>query len=238
MLLPRVARSAEIPPLMSTTPVAFREGPEKIVCPTYPQTKSAKKGSHTVLRSCSSAFVIHFLEAFRSSIERGVAVYVNRPWNMVDMLLATVLLGFCLDLSRAWTTPAAAALRKHVNNRPVVARTGTITRTPIRPTPKTPWAREGRAAASEGWGCRFERRVRDVGGVRSVAPLSMAASATSTRSEKTTSLGGNRSVNWPLWYVLPIAPYQRRKTLVKEIVPGKVGFVGCCVCSAHSSNLW
>lgn len=33
---------------------------------------------------------------------------------------------------------------------------------------------------------------------------------------------GARSVNWPLWYVLPIAPYQRRKTLMEEIVPGKV----------------
>lgn len=31
-----------------------------------------------------------------------------------------------------------------------------------------------------------------------------------------------RSVNWPLWYVLPIAPYQKRKTLMTEIVPGKV----------------
>lgn len=30
------------------------------------------------------------------------------------------------------------------------------------------------------------------------------------------------SVNWPLWYVLPIAPYQKRKTLVTEVVPGKV----------------
>lgn len=129
-----------------------------------------------------------------------------------------ILLGACLDLSRAWTIPTAA-LRKHVNN-PIVARTRT--RTPIRPTPKKPWASGDGAAASEG-GCRFERGV---GGVRSVAPrlMSMATSATSTRSAKTTNLGGSRSVNWPLWYVLPIAPYQRRKTLVKEIVPGKVGF--------------
>lgn len=32
----------------------------------------------------------------------------------------------------------------------------------------------------------------------------------------------SRSLNWPLWYVLPIAPYQKRKTLMKEVVPGKV----------------
>lgn len=36
---------------------------------------------------------------------------------------------------------------------------------------------------------------------------------------------GSRSVNWPLWYVLPIAPYQKRKTIMEEIVPGKVRLV-------------
>lgn len=39
-----------------------------------------------------------------------------------------------------------------------------------------------------------------------------------------TSPPGSRSVNWPLWYVLPIAPYQKRKTIMEEIVPGKVRF--------------
>ena len=38
----------------------------------------------------------------------------------------------------------------------------------------------------------------------------------------TSSSAGSTSVNWPLWYVLPIAPYQKRKTIMKEIVPGKV----------------
>lgn len=40
-----------------------------------------------------------------------------------------------------------------------------------------------------------------------------------------TSPPGSRSVNWPLWYVLPIAPYQKRKTIMEEIVPGKVRLV-------------
>lgn len=44
---------------------------------------------------------------------------------------------------------------------------------------------------------------------------------------------GSRSVNWPLWYVLPIAPYQRRKTLMKEVVPGKV-----CGCPRVCMILW
>ena len=52
----------------------------------------------------------------------------------------------------------------------------------------------------------------------------MAGSASSTSLEVARQAGssGAKSVNWPLWYVLPIAPYQRRKTLMEEIVPGKV----------------
>lgn len=38
-----------------------------------------------------------------------------------------------------------------------------------------------------------------------------------------TARTGARSVNWPLWYILPIAPYQKRKTIMTEVVPGKVG---------------
>lgn len=54
--------------------------------------------------------------------------------------------------------------------------------------------------------------------------MTTAASPGAAESGKATGLG-SRSVNWPLWYVLPIAPYQKRKTIMKEIVPGKVRFL-------------
>lgn len=55
----------------------------------------------------------------------------------------------------------------------------------------------------------------------------IARTATSTGADvgvgRAPVKSGAKSVNWPLWYVLPIAPYQRRKTLMEEVVPGKVG---------------
>lgn len=53
--------------------------------------------------------------------------------------------------------------------------------------------------------------------VMTTAPTTLAV-----EGESKTVGQGARSINWPLWYVLPIAPYQRRKTIMKEIVPGKV----------------
>lgn len=149
-----------------------------------------------------------------------------------------VLFGACLGLSGAWTAPpaTAAVLRKHIiSTNPGVA--PTRSRAPVQPTTRTPWVSGDGAAAGGRCGCRLEGGV---GGVRSiVAPLSMAASATSTSTASSVAgLGGSRSVNWPLWYVLPIAPYQRRKTLVKEIVPGKVGYVGSFgACFVHSTRM-
>lgn len=54
--------------------------------------------------------------------------------------------------------------------------------------------------------------------------MTAAASPGAAEGSKASALG-SRSVNWPLWYVLPIAPYQKRKTIMKEIVPGKVRFL-------------
>lgn len=50
----------------------------------------------------------------------------------------------------------------------------------------------------------------------------IASSRVESPTDHRGGLSGASSVNWPLWYVLPIAPYQKRKTLMKEIVPGKV----------------
>lgn len=55
---------------------------------------------------------------------------------------------------------------------------------------------------------------------RNVAMI--ASSRVESPTDHRGGLSGASSVNWPLWYVLPIAPYQKRKTLMKEIVPGKV----------------
>lgn len=75
------------------------------------------------------------------------------------------------------------------------------------------------------WACRSERDLGSTAlvtsGRRGSRRLLMAGSSTSAGARQAGSSGA-RSINWPLWYVLPIAPYQRRKTLMEEIVPGKV----------------
>lgn len=82
--------------------------------------------------------------------------------------------------------------------------------------------------ASRGRGGRFEqgnRRLSSLGLRPSQQRLTKMAASTTTTADtggRPAAATGPRSVNWPLWYVLPIAPYQRRKTLMKEIVPGKV----------------
>lgn len=55
-----------------------------------------------------------------------------------------------------------------------------------------------------------------------IVAMTASAGGVSSRASHSAGMSGARSVNWPLWYVLPIAPYQKRKTLMKEIVPGKV----------------
>mmetsp|Transcript_31025 Transcript_31025/g.39991 ORF Transcript_31025/g.39991 Transcript_31025/m.39991 type:complete len:481 (+) Transcript_31025:73-1515(+) len=44
-------------------------------------------------------------------------------------------------------------------------------------------------------------------------PLQMASSVPSAREPKK---------DWPFWFILPIAPYQKRDTLVEEVVKGKI----------------
>lgn len=53
--------------------------------------------------------------------------------------------------------------------------------------------------------------------------LRMSSSVVGGGVKHSTARTGARSVNWPLWYILPIAPYQKRKTIMTEVVPGKVG---------------
>lgn len=93
----------------------------------------------------------------------------------------------------------------------------------------TGWPSAGFSPAS-GWSDRFEGELgASVSSKRGRGSqlLSMTAGVArqATSIDSTASTAGSRSVNWPLWYVLPIAPYQRRKTLMEEVVPGKV--CGC-----------
>lgn len=127
-----------------------------------------------------------------------------------------------LSTTRALTT---SFLGKHVNN-PVVAHR----RTPPANNPATraPWLPGDGTAASGGWTAQFKRETGSRRHVNSRERtshrlLSMASpTAAEKRAAPLVSSSAAKSVNWPLWYVLPIAPYQRRKTLMKEIVPGKV----------------
>ncbi|CAM9992593.1 unnamed protein product [Pylaiella littoralis] len=139
-----------------------------------------------------------------------------------------------LHLCSAFTTPTAAHhLRKHVNSAIVApARYPSATN----PASRTPWA-SGGVTASGIVGCELsteldEGRLLKPRAGRSQRLLSTMAASTSTRAntgavpavESNNNSKGSAasSVNWPLWYVLPIAPYQRRKTLMTEIVPGKL----------------
>lgn len=90
------------------------------------------------------------------------------------------------------------------------------------------WA--SRAVVADNWAGRSERDLSSTALVTSgrrgsrrllKAGASSGVSSTSGGARQAGSSGA-RSINWPLWYVLPIAPYQRRKTLMEEIVPGKV----------------
>lgn len=99
--------------------------------------------------------------------------------------------------------------------------------------PSTGWPSAGYAPAS-GWSGPFFGDL----GTNSVSTNrgrgSQQVSMTAGVAGRSTSItAGSRSVNWPLWYVLPIAPYQRRKTLMKEVVPGKV-----CGCPRVCRILW
>ncbi|CAM9349344.1 unnamed protein product, partial [Ectocarpus sp. 6 AP-2014] len=76
-----------------------------------------------------------------------------------------------------------------------------------------------------GWFEEGNRRLSSLRLRPSQQRLTKMAASTTTTAEtggRPAAATGPRSVNWPLWYVLPIAPYQKRKTLMKEIVPGKV----------------
>lgn len=154
------------------------------------------------------------------------------PPFIVSMLRLTtaclyVLVGAQLHVSRALTT--TTFLAKHVNNPTAVAHPRTQPATS--PGTRTPWLPGGGTASSGERAVGFNRapdsrrrvnfreRPRD-------RLLSMTASPVTAQNRPSPVGGGSAatSVNWPLWYVLPIAPYQRRKTLMEEIVPGKVRF--------------
>lgn len=140
-----------------------------------------------------------------------------------------------LHLGSALTTPTTAAhcLRKHVNSAIVAPARYPSATNPASPsrTPRTLWA-SGGFTASGSWGLGLATELDER---RSVEPRAtkgqrlMAMKAASPARADTgagpaveSNSSAARSVNWPLWYVLPIAPYQKRKTLMKEIVPGKV----------------
>lgn len=71
---------------------------------------------------------------------------------------------------------------------------------------------------------------------RSQLPLTMTSATTLAASVSEAVERGGRSVNWPLWYILPIAPYQRRKTIMKEIIPDKVSIPGRSIHSDVAST--
>lgn len=149
-------------------------------------------------------------------------------WRLTNASVHVLVVAQLLHLCSAFTT-TTAHLRKHVNSAVVApaARYPSATN----PASRAPWA-SGGGTASVGWGCGLETELDDGRLIKSRAAksqrlLSMMA-ASPPRAETVIPAppaidsSATRSVNWPLWYVLPIAPYQSRKTLMKEIVPGKV----------------
>ncbi|CAM9587115.1 unnamed protein product, partial [Laminaria digitata] len=125
-----------------------------------------------------------------------------------------------LTSSHAFLT-SSTLLARHHHRRATSPRT---TGTPA----AAAWA--SRAVVADKWAGRSERDLSSTALVTSgrrgsrrllMAGASSGVSSTSGGASQAGSSGA-RSINWPLWYVLPIAPYQRRKTLMEEIVPGKV----------------
>ena len=104
----------------------------------------------------------------------------------------------------------------------------TASPSPAGATATAAWS--SRAIFSSEWAGRSERDLGSTAlvtsGRRSSRRLLMTGTSSSvssaSRGARQAGNSGARSINWPLWYVLPIAPYQRRKTLMEEIVPGKV----------------
>lgn len=137
--------------------------------------------------------------------------------NMTLKIILSFLATAQLELCGAFTAPSTtAACRPHKGSAAFTSLAG----------PKTSWASTYGASSSH-WSCGIEREL-DVDGLLSTPARGQRTSQrlSMTSTGVAPSLTGPKSVNWPLWYVLPIAPYQRRKTIMKEIVPGKVWRVG------------
>lgn len=203
--------------------------------------------------SCFTLLTAHDSTANTASIPEKSAKTSPplRPVDMASKGLLSLLLPLsllttasCIQLCSAFQAPLNLRRRHHVNRQhsssgaPTTSPRSSATSTPIllaRNRPTIPGLNPARrlrgwfpraGADSSRWGCGLGTELGSNASRRqgSQLQLSMAAAADGlSRAELSSGSSAAKSVNWPLWYVLPIAPYQRRKTLMEEVVPGKVG---------------
>lgn len=153
---------------------------------------------------------------------KGLLFFLVPVW-----LFAAFICGQCSAFLTA-SHSVCTGLQKHVNSAMTASTLAkhhhhrTTSPSPTGSVLTTAWASRDFVAGDRA--CRSERDLGSTAlvtsGRRGSRRLLMAGSTTGGARQAGSS--GARSINWPLWYVLPIAPYQRRKTLMKEIVPGKV----------------